>query len=75
VLFIDVLSAMLMMLLCIIRCVDVTLIIMYMLWNVYRMLVEPHVVVHYDDSFMFSKKKKKKGRHTATPSYIFFSIF
>jgi hypothetical protein len=36
---------MLIMLLCVIYCVDVTQIIMYMLWNVYRMLTERHVVV------------------------------
>jgi hypothetical protein len=36
---------MLIMLLCVIRCVDVTLIIKYMLWNVYRMLAERYVVM------------------------------
>jgi len=49
------------MLLCVIRCVDVTLIIKYMLWNVYRMLAERHVVVSLwwlILRFFFFKKKK-----------------
>jgi hypothetical protein len=43
------------------RCVDVTLIIRYMLWNVYRMLAERHVVV--PDLFYLLKKNKNLGRH------------
>jgi hypothetical protein len=44
-LFIDVLSAMMIMLLCVIRCVDVTLIIRYMLWNVFCIFAERNVIV------------------------------
>jgi len=55
---------MLIMLLCVIRCVDVTLIIKYMLWNVYHMLAERHVVVPLWWLILsFKKKKKKSGRH------------
>jgi hypothetical protein len=49
---------------------DVTLIIRYMLWDVYRILDEQHVVAPLWRSVcMFSKKKKKKGRQSS-PSIL-----
>jgi hypothetical protein len=50
---------MLIMLLCVIRCLDVTLIIRYMLWNVYRMLAERHAIVPLWWLILCFQKKKK----------------